>query len=190
LEILLNPVYCLLVQEHAFCFLHLLLNLTHTDSPLPTSTGRAATPLLPMPAPYCCAAVLSLLVGILSDLTEIGGSFRLLRVARRLGEGVIAGRARPIEGTAGCCQAAPSSSAAGLPESVVPLLCVASKERRRVKTAYFKSIFQVFQMFQRYVASVVYRCCKSRSGCCIYWNGYTHMFQMYVPNVSSGLDVC
>jgi hypothetical protein len=94
LEILLNPLYCLLVQEHAFCFLHLLLNLTHTNSPLPTSTGRAATPLLPMPAPYRCAAVLSLLVGILSDLTEIGSSFRLLRVARRPGEGVIAGRAQ------------------------------------------------------------------------------------------------
>jgi hypothetical protein len=26
--------------------------------------------------------------------------------------------------------------------------------------------FKVFQLFQRYVASVVYQCCKSRSGCC------------------------
>ena len=39
-------------------------------------------------------------------------------------------------------------------------------------------------------ASVVYRCCKSRSGCCTCCNGYTRMFQVYVPNVSSFPDVC
>jgi hypothetical protein len=48
------------------------------------------------------------------------------------------------------------------------------------------------RMFQRYVASVSYRCCKSRSGCCKsrseYYtccNGYARMFQVYIPNVSS-----
>ena len=45
-------------------------------------------------------------------------------------------------------------------------------------------------MFQRYVASVVYRCCKSRSGCCTCCNGYTRMFLVYVPNVSSVLGEC
>jgi hypothetical protein len=50
--------------------------------------------------------------------------------------------------------------------------------------------FKVFQMFQRYITSVLYRCCKSRSGYCTYCNGYTRMIQVYVPNVSSVSDVC
>jgi hypothetical protein len=45
-------------------------------------------------------------------------------------------------------------------------------------------------MFQRYVTSVVYRCCKSRSGCSTCCNGYTHIFQVYVPNISFVPDVC
>ena len=53
-----------------------------------------------------------------------------------------------------------------------------------------KLMFQVFQMFQRYVASVLYRCCKNRPGCCTCCNGYTHMFQVYVLNVLSVSDVC
>jgi hypothetical protein len=48
----------------------------------------------------------------------------------------------------------------------------------------------MFQMFQGYVASVVYRCCKSRSGCCTCCNCYTCMFQVCSPNVSSVLDEC
>ena len=32
----------------------------------------------------------------------------------------------------------------------------------------FKCMFQMFHLFQTYVASVLSRCCKSRSGCCIY----------------------
>jgi hypothetical protein len=44
-------------------------------------------------------------------------------------------------------------------------------------------IFQVFQMFQSYIASVVYWCCKSRSGCCTCYNSYTCMVQVYVLNV-------
>jgi hypothetical protein len=43
---------------------------------------------------------------------------------------------------------------------------------------------QVFQMFQRYVASVLYGCCKSRSGCCICSNGCIRMLQMSISNVS------
>ncbi|XP_066378102.1 uncharacterized protein [Miscanthus floridulus] len=57
------------------CFLHPLLNPAHTDSPPPTPTGpgprrrarRSPSPHPPSP---------SLLAGILSDLAEIGGSFR------------------------------------------------------------------------------------------------------------------
>jgi len=45
-------------------------------------------------------------------------------------------------------------------------------------------------MFQRYVASVLYQYCKSRSGCYTCCNSYTRMFQMYVPNLSSISDVC
>jgi hypothetical protein len=51
-------------------------------------------------------------------------------------------------------------------------------------------MFQVFQMFLRYVASVVYRCCKSISGYCTCCNGYTRMFQVYVLSVLSVLDEC
>jgi hypothetical protein len=50
--------------------------------------------------------------------------------------------------------------------------------------AYCKHIFQVFQMFQRFVVSVSYRCCKSRSGCCICCNSCTRMLQTLFPNVS------
>jgi hypothetical protein len=32
----------------------------------------------------------------------------------------------------------------------------------------FKCMFQMFYMFQTYVASVSFGCCKSRSRCCIY----------------------
>jgi hypothetical protein len=45
-------------------------------------------------------------------------------------------------------------------------------------------------MFQSYVASVSYRYCKTRSGCCTCCNGYARMVQVYVPNVSSVSDVC
>jgi hypothetical protein len=43
----------------------------------------------------------------------------------------------------------------------------------------------MFQVFQRYVASIVYRCCKNKLGCNTCYNGYTCMFQVYVPNISS-----
>jgi hypothetical protein len=36
---------------------------------------------------------------------------------------------------------------------------------------------RMFQVFQRYDAIVAYKCCKSRSGCCPYCNGYTCMLQ-------------
>jgi hypothetical protein len=45
------------------------------------------------------------------------------------------------------------------------------------QSACCKHMFQVFQMFQRYVASVLYWCCKNRSGCCICCNGYTRMLK-------------
>jgi hypothetical protein len=47
-------------------------------------------------------------------------------------------------------------------------------------SACCKPLFQVFQMFQRCVASVSHRCCKSRSGCCTCCNGYTCMFQCFI----------
>jgi hypothetical protein len=42
-----------------------------------------------------------------------------------------------------------------------------------------------FKCFQRYVASVSYGCCKSRSKCCTCCNGCTRMLQAPVLNVSS-----
>ena len=49
----------------------------------------------------------------------------------------------------------------------------------------FTHMFQVFLMFQRYVAIVSDECCKSRSECCICCNGCTRILQKFVPNVSS-----
>jgi hypothetical protein len=43
------------------------------------------------------------------------------------------------------------------------------------ENACCKRMFQVFQMFQRYVAIVSYECCKSRLKCCICCNGCTHI---------------
>jgi hypothetical protein len=54
----------------------------------------------------------------------------------------------------------------------------------------------VFQLFHRYVVSVLCGCCKSRSRCCICCNGCTHILQASVLNASSGffprrmLQVC
>jgi hypothetical protein len=43
----------------------------------------------------------------------------------------------------------------------------------------------MFQVFWRYVASILYGYCKSRSGYNICCNGCTHMLQEFVSNVSS-----
>jgi hypothetical protein len=65
---------------------------------------------------------------------------------------------------------------------------------RRVKNARCKCMFQVFQMFHKYVASVSYGCCKTRSGCCICCNGCTCMLQvsvlMFRSSVRLYLQVC
>jgi hypothetical protein len=50
--------------------------------------------------------------------------------------------------------------------------------------------FKYFRCFLRYIASIVYRCCKSISTCYTCCNGYTRMFQVYVLSVSSVLDEC
>jgi hypothetical protein len=54
-----------------------------------------------------------------------------------------------------------------------------------VESVCCKRMFRVFQMFQRYVASISDGCCKNRSGCCIYCNSCTRMLQRSVTNVSS-----
>jgi hypothetical protein len=51
----------------------------------------------------------------------------------------------------------------------------------------------MFQVFSWYVASIVYRCYKSRSGCCTCSNGYIHvcfacifqMFHLFKMNVAN-----
>ena len=72
--------------------LHLLLNPTHTDSPPPTLTGHHRVHCSLSPHPAFVPLPSSLIVGILSGLAEIGGSFRLSCVAKSLGEGAIAVR--------------------------------------------------------------------------------------------------
>jgi hypothetical protein len=44
-------------------------------------------------------------------------------------------------------------------------------------------------VFHLYVSCVSSGCCK-RIWCCICYNGYTRMFQVYVPHVSAVSDVC
>ena len=77
------------------------------------------------------------------------------------------GVARPRVGFSGCTSCS------------LPSLDVAS--------ACCKHMFQVFYM---YVASVSCECCKTRLGCCICCNGYTHMLQASVPNISDVSDGC
>jgi hypothetical protein len=59
------------------------------------------------------------------------------------------------------------------------------KEIFALKLHIASIFFRVFQMFQTYVVSVSYGCCKSRSGCCICCNGCTRMLQAPILNVSS-----
>jgi hypothetical protein len=49
-----------------------------------------------------------------------------------------------------------------------------------------KLMFQVFQMFWRYVANVLYLCCKSRLGCYTCCNGVSRV----CLNISSVSDIC
>jgi hypothetical protein len=51
-------------------------------------------------------------------------------------------------------------------------------------------MFQVFQIFQRYVASVLHGCCKSRSGCYIRCKCFIGMLQRLFQSVSSVSEVC
>ena len=43
----------------------------------------------------------------------------------------------------------------------------------------FKYMFQMFHLFQRNVASVLSRCCKSRSRCCIYMHVASICFKCF-----------
>jgi hypothetical protein len=53
------------------------------------------------------------------------------------------------------------------------------------KTACCKHLFQVFEIFQRYVASVSHDVAISRLGCCTCCYRYTHILQASVLNVST-----
>jgi hypothetical protein len=46
----------------------------------------------------------------------------------------------------------------------------------------YKSMFQVFKVFQTYVSSVLF-------GCCICCYGYPRMFQAYVLSISDVSDI-
>jgi hypothetical protein len=54
---------------------------------------------------------------------------------------------------------------------------------------YFKCMFQMFHLFQTYVASVLFGCCKSRSGCCVYI--YANVSGVFIRMLQVfHLDVC
>jgi hypothetical protein len=52
----------------------------------------------------------------------------------------------------------------------------------------FKCIFQMFYLFQTYVASVLFGCCKTRSGCCIYMQVFPGVFIRMLQVFH--LDIC
>jgi hypothetical protein len=52
----------------------------------------------------------------------------------------------------------------------------------------FKCIFQMFYLFQTYVASVSFGCCKTRSGCCIYMQVFPGVFIRMLQVFH--LDIC
>jgi hypothetical protein len=54
---------------------------------------------------------------------------------------------------------------------------------KKGENTYCKPMFQVFQMFHMYIASVLCGCCKSRSGCCICCKCFGGMLQAFVQNV-------
>jgi hypothetical protein len=43
----------------------------------------------------------------------------------------------------------------------------------------FKCMFQIFHLFQMYVASSFSKCCKSRSDCCIYMHAASICFKCF-----------
>jgi hypothetical protein len=77
------------------------------------------------------------------------------------------------------------------PRSVVAALVVVVLMRRRLRPQWLESTGYglpyvanfMFQVFYRYVASVLYGRCKRKSECCLYYNGCTHKLQTFVPNV-------
>jgi hypothetical protein len=72
----------------------------------------------------------------------------------------------------------PTTSAHSVALSSLPVsssIGLSSKVTHYTESACCKSMFHVFQLFQRYVVNVLYRCCKSRSGCCICCNSCTLM---------------
>lgn len=84
-------------------------------------------------------------------------------LASALERGPSLARCRLGAGVGGRCQAVPTSSTAGFAGIVCShaLCCVIRKKNG--ETVCCKSML-VFQIFQRYVGSVVYRFCKSRVG--------------------------
>ena len=112
-------------------------------------------------------------------------------MARWPGEGVVAGRTQARRKRSWRLPGRTTILGRRLARTGRSPLCSASS-RRRVKKGCCKHIFQVFQMFHRYAASVSYGCCKSRSGCCIWLYTYVAsfcsqcficFFHTYVPSV-------
>jgi hypothetical protein len=146
----------------------------HPTSAPQSGSHRLSACRFPSPHPVVALLFPSLLTGILSDLAKIGGSFQPPCVARCQERGPQARCRRSwlLPGHA-------TILGHQLVRTGHSPLCYALSGRRRVKNVYCKRIFQVFY---RYVESVLDRCCKSISGYC---NGCAHILQAFVPNVSS-----
>jgi hypothetical protein len=101
-------------------------------------------------------------------------------------------RCRGVSGRLPLSQGTPTSAAGAGGARTPPAPHPDSQNRpASFSSPMLQTYVQLLQMFQRYVASISYRCCKNRSGYCICCNGYTRMFQASVLNVSSVFsDVC
>jgi hypothetical protein len=80
------------------------------------------------------------------------------------------------------CAARPRPHHSAAPASSFASTSLSSSKQQvyATESTCCNNMFQVFQIFHRYVVSVVYRCCKSRSRCYTCCNDYKRMFQVYV----------
>jgi hypothetical protein len=82
--------------------------------------------------------------------------------------------------------AVPHQKVVAAVEAMAVAMCNLSKEMLRLKR-----MFQVFQIFQRYVVIVSYRCCKSiLEDVAKIYRRMLHMLQVFQRHVFSALEVC
>jgi hypothetical protein len=146
------------------CHRYLLPPLKPTTPSPPSLRATRLPSLFPKPAPSRCLAA-----------AAATAALPILMAGRRTCWGAL-DRPRPSQG-------APTSTLGTGGARAPPALTLTTGINR--PQSLLLCCKRMFQLFQRYVASVSYECCKSKLGCCICCNGYTCMLQVSVSNVSS-----